>query len=465
MLKQFFILVVFFLNFTIFSQVAPFNISLLYHWHDSTIVRTGLHDNAYNEVWGFVQDGIEYGVIGSTRGTHIFNLSNPSAPILVDFIWGRDTGTQIVHRDYHDYKGYLYAVSDEGDASLQIMDLSYLPDSVHVVYDQDTIFKRSHNIFIDTISGKMFSCGGENKFDVLDITNPVQPNLIVRCHTDVAWWPGTVGSSNGGYVHDVYVRNDTAWCNAGDGLYIVDFNNTTSPILLGSITSYPDIGYNHSGWLSDDGKTYALADETHGKKVKILDVSNLSNIQFIDTIGSNIGPNSIPHNLIFRGNYLFVSFYHDGLYVWDLTNPNAPVLVGYYDTSEEPNSLDYRGNWGVYPLLPSGTILASDMQTGFFVFDASIAISSTGEIAPKDRFMVYPNPFNDQINIVGLSGFNEEYTFTVIDKLGKTLFKEVIQSEFLERKTILLDKYPSKSVYFLQISNAKYTQTIPLVKQ
>ena len=48
---------------------------------------------------------------------------------------GRAVGPEIIHRDYHDYQGYLYAVSDEGAASLQIIDISTLPDSASVVYD------------------------------------------------------------------------------------------------------------------------------------------------------------------------------------------------------------------------------------------------------------------------------------------------------------------------------------------
>ena len=100
----------------------------LFQWKDSSISSTSLYNNTYNEVWGYAKDGREYAIIGSTRGTHFFDVTNPSSPIQVDFVIGRDTGFQIVHRDYHDYRGYLYMVSDEGDASLQIVDLSFLPD-------------------------------------------------------------------------------------------------------------------------------------------------------------------------------------------------------------------------------------------------------------------------------------------------------------------------------------------------
>lgn len=459
-MKSIAIIVLVFLTVNVKSQ-SSLNMNLLYHWEDSGIVRSSLHHNAYNEVWGYELNGREYAIIGSTRGTHIFDVTNPVNSIQVDFVWGRDTGTQIVHRDYHDYKGYLYAVSDEGDASLQIMDLSYLPDSVHLVYDYDTAFKLSHNIFIDSATDKMYVCGGENNFDVYDLTNPLSPTLLKRCHLDVPWWSSTVGQS--GYVHDVYVRNDTAWCNAGNGLYVVDFTNMTTPILLASLTSYPDAGYNHSGWLNNAGNIYAFADETHGKKVKIYDVSDLNNVQFLDTIGSDVTFNSIAHNLIFKDNFLYVSYYYDGLYVWDLTNPSNPILKGFYDTSDELNYFAYRGNWGVYPFLSSGIVLASDMQRGLFVFDVSQA-TDVSEIVNKNRFKIFPNPFESEFNLVGLAGFNETYQVTLIDVSGKVILSKQIKNTFLAQQKIVVPTSLPNGVYFLRLNNSGFTQIIELVK-
>ena len=45
----------------------------------------------------------------------------------------------------------IYIVCDEGNSStLQIIDISNLPNSVTTVYDSDSLFQKSHNIFIDT---------------------------------------------------------------------------------------------------------------------------------------------------------------------------------------------------------------------------------------------------------------------------------------------------------------------------
>ena len=101
---------------------------------------------------------------------------------------GRYTGSDAIHRDYHDYQNYLYAVCDEGPSSLQIMDLSFLPDSVSVIYDDDSLITRSHNIFIDTAYAKLYSCsnknsGGSNALKVLDISTPTNPTF----YTIMTW--------------------------------------------------------------------------------------------------------------------------------------------------------------------------------------------------------------------------------------------------------------------------------------
>ena len=46
----------------------------------------------------------------------------------------------MIHRDYHDHNGYLYAVCDEGQSTLQIIDLSGLPNDLEVVYDSGIIY-------------------------------------------------------------------------------------------------------------------------------------------------------------------------------------------------------------------------------------------------------------------------------------------------------------------------------------
>ena len=66
------------------------------------------------------------------QSTHIFGINNNKLEE-IDLLLESTVIKQFI--EIFDYNGYLYAVCDENASSLQIMDLSYLPDSVHLVYD------------------------------------------------------------------------------------------------------------------------------------------------------------------------------------------------------------------------------------------------------------------------------------------------------------------------------------------
>ncbi|MEE3037822.1 MAG: choice-of-anchor B family protein [Bacteroidota bacterium] len=411
------------------------NVELLFHWDEDSLVGSQIYDNTYNEIWGIVLNQKEYAVIGSTAGTHFFDVTDSQEITEVAFVAGKVQGTEIIHRDFHDYKNYLYIVADEGESSLQIIDFSTLPDSVTVVYDSSELFERSHNIFIDTATAKMFTTNGT----IYTLEDPASPKLlysttILKCH-------------------DFYVQNDTAYINGGnEGFFIVDFSQTTAQNqtheVLASLISYPDQGYNHSGWLTSDGNYYVMADETWGMRMKMLDISDLSNIQVVALFGSYVDSNSIPHNQLINGQYLYTAYYHDGLYVHDISNPLSPVLVAYYDTFLPDHHDSYMGAWGVFPFLPSGKILLSDMQSGLFVFEVDYdkPIVNTKEYKYKE-LNIFPNPANNKITI---KNFNQSSLgFQLFDCFGRCVYQSI-----LENKQHQIDvSYLDKGVYFLKTNN------------
>ena len=418
------------------AQVAE-NVSLLFNWNEDTLVGSAAFDNVYNEVWGVVVDDREYAIIGSTYGTHFFDITNPQSSYEAAFVMGRVVGPEIIHRDYHDYQGYLYAVSDEGASSLQIIDISTLPDSVSVVYDSSDLFERSHNIFIDTAKARLYTTNG----NIYSLEDPLDPKFIYN--TPLL------------SCHDVYVENDTAYINRGDqGFAIVDFSQTTlenqSHEVIGTLASYADQGYNHSGWITPDGNYYAMADETWGMRMKMLDISDFSNIEVIALFGSGIDVNSIPHNQIINGNYLYTAYYHDGLYVHDISNPSTPILMGYYDTFEPNHHDSYMGAWGVYPFLPSGNILLSDMQTGLYVFEVNYDNPLSNDKMLVNKNKIYPNPSDGIIN-VELTSVSELELFDI--QGGK-----VYSASDVSNLQIQTDMF-SDGIYILKINDIKGTST------
>jgi hypothetical protein len=286
---------------------------------------------------------------------------------------------------------------------------------------------------------------------VYDLSNPANPVLLRSLKQD---YPSIT------YVHDMFVKNDTIYASAGNqGLYILKFNTTTNTFnLLADYTSYFEAGYNHSSYLTTDSKTLAFCDEVPaGLTVKLIDVSDLNNIQLKDTIRSHVG--STAHNpYITNSNHLIVSYYQDGVYIYDVSNSNNAQITGFFDTDylhglndNYSFSTPYRGCWGVYPYLPSGILLASDMQNGLFVLDASEALKIKTNTTEKD-VVLFPNPGNDHC-IIALNGFKKgKYKFSVSDISGKIILNEEFDiTSNLYKKEINTSNL-SDGIYFVQIA-------------
>ena len=371
-----------FIPFCLFSQSN--NIELLDQWYIDGLPVTNDGESVFNDVWGLQIENDKYAIIGSTNGTHILSINNNKLEE-IDFVAGKYKGSQAIHRDFHDYNGYLYAVCDENASSLQIMDLSYLPDSVHLVYDSDSLIVRAHNIFIDTANAKLYGCAvaspaGFHALSVYDLSNPIFPELIYN-YDEV------------GHVHDAYVYNDTAFLNCGyDGLRVIKSHSQGFAYELSSLTVYPEKGYNHSGWISGDKKTYIMCDETPSMKIKVLDVSDLNNISVSSIFSSESYDQALPHNAIFINDIAYVSYYNDGLQVFDISDPFNPKKIGYYDTYPGSDNLIYRGLWGVYPFNNSNLVLGSDRTSGLYLFDFEPPPTTA-----EDPFYIFPNPASNYI--------------------------------------------------------------------
>jgi choice-of-anchor B domain-containing protein len=380
------------------------NINLLSNWIDPAVTAEPVYGIKYNGIWGWDDgNGREYAIIGATNGTYILEVTNPSSPQLRDFVPGLQTNC--IWREYKTYGNYLYMVSDDAAPNgLQIADLSFLPDSVHVVHSSDTIIQRCHTIFIDgdnlyggSVTGG--AVGGYASMAVYSLANPEAPQLMRTLNQDLP----SIST-----VHDMLVRNDTVYASAAfQGLFILKYlsNNTFSQ--LASLTIYTDQGYNHSSALTDNGATLIFCDEVPADlAVKSLDVSDLSNLQMNALFKSN--PGATAHNPFIIGNDIAViAYYKDGLRIFNISDPSNPVPSGFFDTYWQNDSCvcynetssAYAGNWGAYPYFPSGNIIASDMQNGLFVLDAAAAVGIREHQQPSEKFDTYPNPLADELNM------------------------------------------------------------------
>lgn len=341
------------------------NMTALGQWQDPGLPSSG--SIRYNDIWGYTDcEGREYAIFGNVRYTLFFELMEDGQPREVARFEGE---VNSVWRDFKTYGHYAYGVADQGSEGLSIYDLSSLPDTVYKVAQTAAFFGRSHNIFIDEAHGRLYAAGSNTRSNgvvILDLAqDPAQPVLL-----------GDPMLPAGGYIHDIHVRDHLAYCSHGfNGLSVYDLSDPTAPITLGVLPIYPEQGYNHSSWLTDDGQQLVFADETFGTSLKLLDVSDVQNMEVLSLFRSELlAPsftNSIVHNPFVRAQYAVVSYYHDGVQIFDLSDPLDVQRAAYYDTyPQNVNYSGFNGCWGVYPFFNSGRMIASDMTNGLFVLSA-----------------------------------------------------------------------------------------------
>ena len=315
-----------------------------------------LHQANLNDVWGYADEtGVEYALVGASKGTSIISLEDPSAP--VEVFW--EPGTESIWRDVCTWGDFMY-VTTEADDGLLIVDLSPLPSStgLNTAYyfgEAGATWSSAHTLYIDE-QGYAYIFGsnrGNGGVIILDV------------HTD-PMNPVEVGEFDNWYVHDGFVRNDTMYlAHIADGFFsLVDVTDRANPVLITTQATPSD--FTHNIWPSDNGNTVFTTDEVSGAYIASYDISDPQNIIELDKIQSSPGSGIIPHNAHVLGNYLITSYYSDGITVHDITHPYNMVEVGNYDTypGQTPN---FDGCWGAYPFLPSGLILASDITEGLFI--------------------------------------------------------------------------------------------------
>lgn len=347
-----------------YAQNPSLNMTELGRWNNPDLpAHSGIR---YNDVWGYSDcSGREYAILGSAGRIHFIDVTKPEEPIEIQSFPG---SVNSIWRDFKTYRDRAYACADQGTDGLRVFDLSRLPDTVIMTYQNNEIFQRSHNLWVDTLQGRLYMAGANTQSNgviIYDLTqNPDEPQLLAAVPLP------------GGYIHDIHVVDHIAYCShGGNGLWVYNLSDPQNIVILGSMTDYPERGYNHSGWLNADRNFFIMADETHGTSLKVVDVQDFDDIHVRSLFKSallapdNLG--SIVHNPFIRDQYVIMAYYHDGIQIYDMSNPDTVVRTAYYDTYPVNTSYGgFNGAWGAYPYLPSGNILGSDITFGLFVLRA-----------------------------------------------------------------------------------------------
>lgn len=332
-----------FASVTLFSQ--DFNIQLR-----STLDYPG--QNLAN-ICGYAQNGQEYALVAASKGLSIVNVTDPDNPVQVVQI-PRLYGV----REIKVYKHYAYATSDYGGGVL-IVDLSNLPDTsldYHQYMGTGDILDLLHSIHtlhIEVAKGYLYTYSGIVHVHDLntDPYNPTYAGLIDQLAS----------------THDGYVDNDTLYAaEMGKGrMSVVDMRDKANPVLLGSVET--PARFTHNTWMLNDRKTVLTTDEHVPSFLTAYDVSDPTDIKELDRFSPNDGNGSIGHNTHIINNWAVTSWYLDGLNIVDASRPGNLIMMGQYDTWPNGTGPTFGGCFGVYPYLPSGNLLATNMSGRLFI--------------------------------------------------------------------------------------------------
>ena len=360
-----------------------------------------------SNVWGLVDlnDNREYAVIGLSNGTAVVEVTDAAHPREVALIMGATSSWREVKvYQYRDtaanrYRAYAYISTEAINGGLQVLDLSGLPNTVTLATTlRDT--GSQHTLSISSIDyanntalpGKeafLYVAGsnvGGGAWRVYSLANPAQPSLI------------SAAPAGTQYMHDsaslTITDSRATQCdnNHNPCEILFDFNENTVDLwdvtdkthaVRLSSTTYPTASYTHSGWPTSDGRSLIIHDEydeiRRGLNTEIYTMS-LVDLRSPSISVSYNGPGTATdHNGYVKGNYDYVSHYRRGLVIFDVSNANQLKEVASFDTFLSPagDTAGTDGAWGVYPFLPSGTVLISDISNGLFMLKPNTAAFGT----------------------------------------------------------------------------------------
>ena len=311
-------------------------------------------------ICGWAHNGREYALCGGSKATIFVDVTNPDTIFEVASIPNIDN----LWKEIKTYRHYAY-VTTEGGGGLQIIDMNTLPAATlpNHKYTGDSLIAgqlgKIHSLHIDTAKGfvYLFGTGGlaNGGAVVLDLKpDPYNPKYV--------------GQYNLNYIHDGYVENDTLWGGHILAGYfsVIDFRDKSNPIVLNTQTT-PN-NFTHNTWLTSDHKTLLTTDERSNSYLVAYDVSDITDIKELSRMQATPGSGSIVHNTHIRNDFAISSWYKDGVNIVDANRPTNLVQVGIYDAFNYPGfgvGDGFEGTWGVYPFLPSGTLVLSNISDSY----------------------------------------------------------------------------------------------------
>ncbi len=344
-----------------------------------------------NDVWGWTdpESQRDYAIVGRMDGTSFVDVTDPVNPIVVGNLPKPEWAPGSIWRDMKVYADHVFIVADgAADHGMQVFDLARLREfsGEMLTFDEDAHYDRInsvHNIVINEETGFAYAVGSSGGGDtcggglhMINIQEPRNP-VFAGCFADP-----TTGRSGTGYSHDAqcviydgpdreHAGKEICFGANETALSIADVTDKDNPIAL-AMGAYPNVGYTHQGWLTEDQSYFYMNDEldevrglTQGTRTLIWDVSDLDEpIMVKEHVSENTASD---HNLYIVGDLMYQSNYNSGLRVLDISDAVNPLEVAFFDTVPGEDSPSMDGSWSNYPFFASGVIVVTSGSQGLFL--------------------------------------------------------------------------------------------------
>lgn len=212
---------------------------------------------------------------------------------------------------------------------------------------------------------------------MVDLTDPVNPTFA-GCFSDA-----NTGHASSGYSHDAqciryegpdpdHAGREICFGANENALSIADVTDKENPVALAAM-EYPNSAYLHQGWVSDDHRYFYMNDELDElagaaprTRTLVWDIEDLDDPVLVN---EHLGTNEASdHNLYVQGDLMYQSNYLSGLRILDISDPENPEEVGFFDTVPQGGDIPgFAGSWSNYPFFESGVIIVTSMREGLFV--------------------------------------------------------------------------------------------------
>ncbi len=306
-----------------------------------------------------VQDQIAY-LSTYEDGLRIVDVSDPAAPVELGHV-APEFGASDIWNDVKLIDGpgnTRYALMASSAAALVVVDVTD-PTAPAIVAHAGTSLSNVHSVVVQ--GTRVYMANIDTGFEIWDLATPTAPTQLghfVR---------------GGSFLHDMFVRGDRAYLNWWDGgMAIVDVSDPANITELGVFADYGEDSSHASAVMTIGARDIAVhGDEQYGAHVRVVDVTE-GQASFATGIGEwQTRPWVSVHNFVVVGDRAYATYYQDGVRVLDLSTPEAPTQVAYFNTwpGYAPGRGEnfFEGAVGLDVDVDAGLIYVADIHRGLMI--------------------------------------------------------------------------------------------------